>query len=57
MCDNKQTFGKQMPLDLAMLLAFSIETVDLLDNSGALHTNLFEIHAVQSSLYEYLSHS
>ena len=27
-CDNKHTFGKQMPPDLAMLLAFLIETVD-----------------------------
>ena len=27
-CGNKHTFGKQMPPDLAMLLAFSIETVD-----------------------------
>ena len=27
-CDNKHTFGKQMPPDLALLLAFSIETVD-----------------------------
>ena len=26
--DNKHTFGKQMPPDLAMLLAFLIETVD-----------------------------
>ena len=32
MCDNKHTFGKQMPPDLAMLLAFLIETVDWLDN-------------------------
>ena len=31
MCDNKHTFGKQMPSDLAMLLAFLIETVDWLD--------------------------
>ena len=27
-CDNKHTFGKQMPPDLAMLRALSIETVD-----------------------------
>ena len=30
-CDNKYTFRKQMPQDLAVLLAFSIETVDRLD--------------------------
>ena len=28
LCDNKHTFGKQMSPDLAMLLAFSIKTVD-----------------------------
>ena len=33
LCDNKHTFGKQMPPDLAMLLAFLIETVDCLDNN------------------------
>ena len=28
LCDNKHTFGKQMSPDVAMLLAFSIKTVD-----------------------------
>ena len=27
-CDNKHTFGKQMPPDLAVLPALSIETID-----------------------------
>ena len=31
-CDNKHTFAKQMWPDLAMLLAFLLETVDWLDN-------------------------
>ena len=26
--DNKHTFGKQVPTDLAMLLVFSIKTID-----------------------------
>ena len=29
--DNKHTFGKQIPPDLPMLLAFSVKTVDRLD--------------------------
>ena len=28
LCDNKHTFGKQMPPDLAVLPALSIETID-----------------------------
>ena len=37
-CDNKHTFGKQMSPDLAMLLAFLLETVDWLDKMAHKHT-------------------
>ena len=50
-CDNKHTFGKQIPPDLAMLLAFLIETVDWLDKNESRMLNQIQIIVRSTSQY------
>ena len=50
-CDNKHTFGKQIPPDLAMLLAFLIETVDWLDKNESRMLNQIQIIVHSTSQY------